>query len=58
LKRAPRQKSRPRANPGFRKTLFPSADPADEIMAAMKGKRLPLIGRVEISIVEEAIRGS
>jgi ABC-type transport system substrate-binding protein len=43
------------ANPGFRKTLFPeSADPADrEIMAAMKGKRLPLIGRVEISIVEE-----
>ncbi len=44
------------ANPGFRKMLFPeSTDPADkQIMAAMKGKRLPLIGRVEISIVEES----
>ena len=44
------------ANPGFRDELFPeSADPADrEIVAAMKGKRLPLIGRIEISIIEES----
>jgi len=44
------------ANPGFRTTTFPeSADPADrDIVAVMKGKRLPLIGRIEISIVEES----
>ena len=44
------------ANPGFRTTLFPeSADPADkDIVTAMKGKRLPLIGQIEISIVEES----
>jgi oligopeptide transport system substrate-binding protein len=44
------------ANPGFRTTVFPeSADPADrDIVAAMKGKRLPAIGRIEISIVEES----
>ncbi len=44
------------ANPGYRATIFPeSADPADrDIVAAMKGKRLPIIPRVEISIVEES----
>jgi oligopeptide transport system substrate-binding protein len=44
------------ANPDYRATLFPeSADPADrDIVAAMKGKRLPVIGRIEISIVEES----
>ncbi len=44
------------ANPGYRVTTFPvSADPADrDLVAAMKGKRLPIIPRVEISIVEES----
>ena len=44
------------ANPGYRLVTFPeSADPANrEIVAVMKGKRLPLIGRIEISIVEES----
>jgi len=43
------------ANPNFRDEVFPeSADPANrEIVAKMKGKKLPAIGRVEISIIEE-----
>ena len=43
------------ANPNFRDELFPeSADPVNrEIVAKMKGKKLPAIGRVEISIIEE-----
>jgi len=43
------------ANPGFRDVRYPqSADPADrEIVARLGGRRLPLIGRVEISIIEE-----
>ncbi len=43
------------ANPGFREMFFPdSADPADKaLVAQMKGKRLPAIGRVDISIIEE-----
>jgi ABC-type transport system substrate-binding protein len=45
------------ANPGFREEYFtsaPGADPLDwEIAAHLKGKRLPLVGRVEISIIEE-----
>ena len=43
------------ANPTFRDMTFPdSADPADKaIMAKMKGKKLPAIGRIEISIIEE-----
>jgi ABC-type transport system substrate-binding protein len=43
------------ANPGFRQELYPeSADPADKaIMARLKGKRIPLAGRVEIAIIEE-----
>ena len=44
------------ANPGFRDETFPdSADPADRaLVAQMRGKKLPAIGRVEISILEEA----
>jgi oligopeptide transport system substrate-binding protein len=43
------------ANPGFREERYPeSSDPADKaIMAKLKGKRIPLIGRIEISIIEE-----
>ncbi|HQR12007.1 MAG TPA: ABC transporter substrate-binding protein [Casimicrobiaceae bacterium] len=44
------------ANPGFRDVTFPdSKDPADrELVAKMHGKKLPRIGRVEISIIEES----
>jgi ABC-type transport system substrate-binding protein len=44
------------ANPNFREERFPeSADPADQaVVAQMRGKRLPAIGRIEISILEEA----
>ena len=43
------------ANPGFREELYPvSNDPADAaIMAKLKGKRVPLAGRIEVSIIEE-----
>ncbi len=45
------------ANPGFREEMFasePGADPLDlKIAAHLRGKRLPLVGRVEISIIEE-----
>ncbi len=46
-------------NPNFREELFdaepPAADPRSQaIYKAMKGKRLPLVDRVEVSIVEEA----
>jgi len=44
------------ANPGFRDVRYPeSSDPADKaIMAKLKGKRIPLVGRVEVSIIEES----
>jgi ABC-type transport system substrate-binding protein len=47
------------ANPGFREETYPEAPPnADAIVraaaAAMKGKRLPQLGRVEISVIEES----
>ena len=44
------------ANPGYREDYYPeSADPDDrERLAKMKGKRLPQVGRVEISIIEES----
>ena len=44
------------ANPAFREMYFPeSSDPADkDILAVMKGKRIPAIGRIEISILEES----
>ena len=43
------------ANPGYREHYFPeSKDPADApIMAQMKGKRLPVVGRIDIRIIEE-----
>jgi oligopeptide transport system substrate-binding protein len=43
------------ANPNFREEYFPeSADSADKaIVAQMKGKRVPVIGRIDISIIEE-----
>src|SRR5258708_6548414 len=45
------------ANPGYRTRVWdftPGEDPPDkEIAARMQGKRLPLIGSVEISILEE-----
>jgi ABC-type transport system substrate-binding protein len=46
------------ANPGYRGRVWdfePGDDPLDrEIAARMKGRKLPLIGGVEISIMEEA----
>src|SRR5690349_11234939 len=44
------------ANPGYRDIFFPdSRDPADrELIASMHGKKLPQIGRIEISIIEES----
>jgi oligopeptide transport system substrate-binding protein len=45
------------ANPDFRGFVWsfePGSDPLDqEIVAAMKGKTMPQIGRVEISVIEE-----
>ncbi len=42
--------------PGFRDVIFPdSKDPADrEIVAKMKGKKLPRIGLIDITIIEES----
>ncbi len=44
------------ANPNHREETFPdSADPADrELVATMRGKKLPIVGRIEISIIEES----
>jgi oligopeptide transport system substrate-binding protein len=44
------------ASPSFRDEIFPdSSDPADQaILAAMKGRKVPAIGRIEISIIEES----
>ena len=45
------------ANPsyhGFVWSFQPGTDPRDkEIVAAMKGRKMPLIGRIEISVIEE-----
>jgi ABC-type transport system substrate-binding protein len=45
------------ANPGYRETVFqavPGVDPADQAIAtALNGRRLPLIGRIDIKVVEE-----
>ncbi len=45
------------ANPGFRKEIWdfqPGDDPWDrQLVAEMKGKTIPQIGRVEISVIEE-----
>ena len=44
------------ANPGYRDVPYPeSQDPADRaLMARVKGRKIPLIGRVEVSIIEES----
>ncbi len=44
------------ANPGYRDETFPaSSAPEDRALEAkMRGKKLPLIGRVEINIIEES----
>jgi len=44
------------ANPNYRDEVFPdSNDPADkDLVARMRGKKLPIIGRIEISIMEES----
>ena len=44
------------ANPGFREVRFPdSAQPEDRaLLAQMKGRKLPVIGRIEIAIIEES----
>jgi oligopeptide transport system substrate-binding protein len=44
------------ANPNYRDETFPdSADPADkELTAKMRGRKLPIVGRIEISIIEES----
>src|SRR6185295_17701980 len=44
------------ANPNFREELFPDTGEAGdrELIAKMKGKRLPQVGRVDISIIEES----
>src|SRR5690242_18940219 len=44
------------ANPGFRDQNYPeSTDPADKaLLATMRGKKIPMIGRIEISIMEES----
>jgi ABC-type transport system substrate-binding protein len=45
------------ANPGFREWTYAPAGPIptdfEPIAAALKGKRLPLVGRIEISVIEE-----
>src|SRR5262252_5027288 len=45
------------ASPNFREMRFPeSAQPEDKAMVAeMRGKKLPVIGRIEIAIIEESI---
>lgn len=45
-------------NPGYREEFYDAQPPADDarsqaILAQMKGKKLPLIDRVEISIIED-----
>jgi oligopeptide transport system substrate-binding protein len=44
------------ASPTFREEYFPTSDdPADQqIVTAMKGKRIPAIGRIEMNILEES----
>jgi len=44
------------ANPAFREELYPESSHPDDraIMARLRGKRLPLAGRIEISIIEES----
>ncbi len=46
------------ANPNYREDYFDGQPAADdkrgqEILARMKGKRLPMVGRIEVSVIEE-----
>ena len=45
------------ANPAFRDTTYVPAGPvppeSQPIAAALKGKKLPLIGRIEITVIDE-----
>ena len=45
------------ANPGFRETTYRPAGPipaaSQPVAAALEGKKLPLAGRIEISVIEE-----
>jgi len=45
------------ANPGYRETTYVPAGPvpadSQEIAAALKGKRLPIAHRIEVSVIEE-----
>ena len=43
------------ANPAFRDELYPESSlPDDRAFAKLRGRKLPLVGRVEISIIEES----
>jgi len=43
------------ANPTFREELYPeSSHPDDRAFAKFRGRKLPLVGRIEISIIEES----
>ncbi|HZQ63495.1 MAG TPA: ABC transporter substrate-binding protein [Casimicrobiaceae bacterium] len=44
------------ANPGFRDERYPdSSDPADKpFVSKLRGKRMPFVGRIDISIIEES----
>ncbi len=43
------------ANPAFREEFYPESNqPDDRAFAKLRGKKLPLVGRVEISIIEES----
>jgi ABC-type transport system substrate-binding protein len=44
------------ANPNYRDETFPdSDDPADrDLVARVRGKKLPIVGRIEIAIIEES----
>ncbi|MGE5170698.1 MAG: ABC transporter substrate-binding protein [Rudaea sp.] len=44
------------ANPDYRKTVFPenASAPQQNLVRSMRGKTLPQIGRIEISIIEES----
>ena len=45
------------ANPGFRNTTYTPSGPippgSQPIAAALKGKRLPFLGRIDVSVIEE-----
>ena len=44
------------ANPGYREDHFPASGESNDrdLIALMKGKRLPQIGRIEVAIIEES----